>query len=140
MNNKLPEVLLLLDIEEFEIFEVKGQERKFRIDSNGRVEYFMKLSNCWEHETEVTLGTLLNGTHEVVKIPYKPKDGEHYLYLRLKNSSVLIVKACWNCDIIDSKRYADGNCYHVDHEFTDKEREEFKTGIMCKYLQSLIIK
>lgn len=135
MTNLIPKALELLNLKELEVFKVKDSVYKYRINEKGNVECYDYVAKRWNISSRIDIASLLNGTHEIKKLPFKPKNGESYKYLKICWHSGKISSSTyiWNGFVIDFLNYNMGNCYPVDHEFTHEEKEEFKTKLIGKY-------
>lgn len=78
-KNLIPQIAKMLGVELGEEFKIKGyNERTYRFDSDGlKVNYSFPMSKRLTFAS-VTLCSLLAGTVEIVKLPWKPKKGEYY--------------------------------------------------------------
>ena len=77
MVNLIPQIAQILGVEIGEKFKVKGyNELTYRFDADGLKESF---SNRPKEEwtfANAALGSLLAGNLEIIKLPWKPKEGE----------------------------------------------------------------
>mgnify|MGYP006954658775 FL=1 len=79
MANLIPEIAKMLGVELGEEFKVKGDDAlTYRFDSDG-----LKLTHNSGIElapisANVVFVDLVNGKDEIVKLPWKPKEEEHY--------------------------------------------------------------
>ena len=77
MVNLIPQIAQILGVEIGEKFKVKGyNELTYRFDADGLKESF---SNRPKEEwtfANAALGSLLAGKLEIIKLPWKPKEGE----------------------------------------------------------------
>ena len=74
--NYMEQVAHMLGVELGEEFEIKSVPGKFYINNGG-----LKLSGREEMKLEATLMCILKGDDEIVKLPWKPKNGERYYYV-----------------------------------------------------------
>lgn len=78
MANLMPRITQMLGVEIGEEFEIKGREYIFHFVDNGLIAYrtdgsVLPYENCLTHFL-----WLINGEEEIVKLPWKPKEGEDY--------------------------------------------------------------
>ena len=73
-KNLIPQIAQMLGVELFEEFKVEGDNRTYWFDLDGlhSGEYVV------EDEDDAMLHDLLCGEDEIVKLPWKPKEGETY--------------------------------------------------------------
>ena len=95
-KNLIPEIAKMLGVELNEAFKVKGDdELTYRFASDGlKLTYDnnIELSNI---AAKVAFVALLNGTDEIVKLPWKPQVGENYYTFSSFNGSWRIWKQRW---------------------------------------------
>ena len=75
-KNLMPQIAEMLGVALGEAFKIKGyDELTYRFDSDG-----LKLTHDSgiEVAANVAFAALLNGTDDIVKLPWKPKKGEEY--------------------------------------------------------------
>lgn len=77
-KNLMPYVCKMLGVELGEEFKIKGREYIFHFVDNGLIAYrtdgsVLPYENCLAHFL-----WLINGEEEIVKMPWKPKEEEHY--------------------------------------------------------------
>ena len=108
-KNYMPEVAKMLGVELGEEFEVSGWNGKFMFDKSGlRIKYL----GCLEEEAETTLYQLLDGTEEIVRRPWKPKNGAGYWFVNAFYEGVYTVEdSYYNGSISDINRILLGNCF-----------------------------
>lgn len=98
MVNLIPQIAQILGVEIGEKFKVKGyNELTYRFDADGLKESF---SNRPKEEwtfANAMLGSLLAGKAEIVKLPWKPKEGEYYYTFNL-SAGKWIVRSSWWID------------------------------------------
>ena len=100
-KNLIPEIAQMLGVELGEVFKVKGyDELTYRFDSDG-----LKLTHDSgiEVAANVAFAALLNGTDEIVKLPWKPKEGESYWTFILYDCDIRlgIEPRKWTNDMFD---------------------------------------
>lgn len=58
------------------------------------------------------LPSLLNGDFKIIKLPFKPRKGDYYVYFVLKDGKFTgLETAYWSEDILDLGNFAVGNCF-----------------------------
>lgn len=103
-KNLIPEICKMLGLEIGEEFQVKGDNVTYKFASDG-----LKLTHCDGFGLEITvaakakLDTLLNGKDEIVKLPWKPKEGESYWTFILYDCDIRlgIEPRKWTDDMFD---------------------------------------
>lgn len=141
MTNLIPEVLKMLGLKKDEFFKIKGynEDYKYAFSEKNLICYYP--GGLRAEVVNVTLVELLNGTCEVIKLPFKPKYGEWYTHLCLQgchhnfddNDDVHIKRVTWTEDSDDFLNFNIGNCYPADYNFTNEEKTEFKRKLVEKY-------
>lgn len=101
-KNLIPEICKMLGVEIGEEFKVKGREYIFHFVDNGLIAYrtdgsVLPHENCLAHFL-----WLINGEEEIVKMPWKPKEGQTvYSFYSVGLDGVLkVVDFVWMNDII----------------------------------------
>lgn len=74
-------------------------------------------------ECSHTLSCLLNGTHRLIKKPWKPNNGERYCYVGFKTINYSDI---WRNYAVDLVRYKIGNCFKTKEEITPQRMEKYK--------------
>lgn len=82
-KNLIPEIARMLGVKLGEEFKIKDKHGEFVSDktykfSENALMYFHQDDNIYRIVSRTTLCSLLNGNYEVVKLPWKPKEEEHY--------------------------------------------------------------
>lgn len=79
-KNLIPEVCKLLGVEVDESFKIKndGYDDIYRIGEAGNIYYIDKVTGAWCITFNFKIVDLINGKKEIVKLPWKPKDGKRY--------------------------------------------------------------
>lgn len=135
--NKTKNVAEMFGLELLEEFNIKGIEETllpygsdcvniYRFNDENKdnpVEFLV--DKTWVSARNV-LDSLITGFHEVVKIPWKPEDGDTYWHLNLYGE---VARNTWNGDWYDLTHYKANNCFK-----TEKWAEENKE-IVIKELQ-----
>ena len=65
--------------------------------------------------------SIINGTYSVVKLPWKPKDGDSYW--RYGANSNLAITQYWDTDGADLTNWKIGNCFKTEEEAFVKGKE-----------------
>lgn len=78
-KNLIPEICKMLGVELNEAFKVKGDdELTYRFDSDGlKLTHYSGIEIA-QISANVVFVDLVNGKDEIVKLPWKPKEKEHY--------------------------------------------------------------
>ncbi len=72
----------------------------------------------------IGMGNFLKGDYEIVKLPFKPKDGEDYWSVRWGNNQHIEVSSgMWSSDDIDYRQLYCGNCFRTEAE-AEKHKHE----------------
>lgn len=82
-KNLIPGIARMLGVKLGEEFKIKDKHGEFVSDktykfSENALMYFHQDDNIYRIVSRTTLCSLLNGNYEVVKLPWKPKEEEHY--------------------------------------------------------------
>lgn len=82
-KNLIPQIAQMLGVAIGEEFKIKDKHGEFVSDktykfSENALMYFHQDDNIYRIVSRTTLCSLLNGNYEVVKLPWKPKEEEHY--------------------------------------------------------------
>ena len=90
-KNLIPEICKMLGVELGEEFKVEGDNRTYWFDLDGlhSGEYVA------EDEDDAMLHDLLCGEAEIVKLPWKPKKGEHYYTFVLMGDKWAVRPSWW---------------------------------------------
>lgn len=108
-KNLVPEVCKLLGVEVGEEFKVKDVSSDYTttghylIDKYGRVNICDDNGGCVCAKTAMSIDDFLTGkVYEVVKLPWKPKDGEKiWSFYFLPNGFLMAAARLWNSDSIE---------------------------------------
>ena len=124
-KNYMADVAKMLGVEIGEEFNLKNCSaevvctHRFKLTMGGLCEF---RDNTWVcHDT---IGDLLTGEYEIVKLPWKPKKGEDYYYPNVNEMSVDIYD--WRGDIFDYAIKALGMCYRTKEEAEAHFAEDYK--------------
>lgn len=134
MSDLMPKIFELLGVKELEEFMIKGLQNRYRITNSGTLE-FSESDGEWHVSKYKCITDLLNGTYEIIKPPFKPKNDEKYkcLWFHELGDDVVDNIYVWDGGSIDFLNFNIGNCYPLDYKFTEEEKEEFKNKLMGKY-------
>lgn len=115
--NLIPKIAEMLGVEIGEEFEANGKTVKFTED--GLIRYNKDgIGREWWSNAECTLIGLINGTYEVKKPPFEPKDGEKYWTVYWKGivDMPCAVYETWRGDSCDFANKVSGNCFRTEAE------------------------
>ena len=119
--NYFKQVAEMLGVELGEEFKVSITEAfVYKITENGLRRRYQTASE-WVGGSPVTLTSLLKGDYSIVKLPWKPKNGDAYWYYR--NLREKASWTTWSFDSIDFCRWNVGNCFKTEEEAMEKGRE-----------------
>lgn len=93
-KNLIPQIAQMLGVEIGEDFKIKGYtEQTYRFDDDGlKVIYSYLMKKTFAN---VMLGSLLAGKAEIVKLPWKPKEGEYYYTFNLSAGKWIVRPSWW---------------------------------------------
>ena len=129
--NYMKQVAEMLGVELGERFGIKGEAENYRLTQYG-------LIKCEEEETtydqttsDEELTQLLSGCKKIVKLPWKPKCGKVYYYVRADGD---VEGSVWGEHTFDILCYLVGNCFHSEAEAEAHKDEMLKRmkGVMCE--------
>ena len=96
MVNLIPQIAQILGVEIGEKFKVRGyNELTYRFDADGLKESF---SNRPKEEwtfANAALGSLLAGKLEIIKLPWKPKEGDAYYTFEVFRGKWVVIRSTW---------------------------------------------
>ena len=111
MKNLMPEVAKLLGVEIGEEFKIKDWSDKFYINDTGTILIYSTI--CGEYfKSEISIQEILNGKHEIIKLPFKPKNGRTYWTVEEDR----IFYDSWDNDMMDYSYFKLGNCFRTKEE------------------------
>lgn len=121
-KNLIPEIAKMLDVELGEAFKVKGDnELTYRFTNAG-----LKLTHdsgieIAEISADVAFAALVKGTDEIVKLPWRPKEGEKYwgFWYSSVNDAWLVLLYTWGNNPADFAFYKAGLVYRTKEEAED---------------------
>lgn len=99
-KNILPEIAKMLDVEMYEKFKIEGMSSDlvFRIGVDGlemeRFDY-AEDDRIWVTLASCNFVDLLTGKAKIVKLPWKPKEGETYYTFELLNGKWIVHLLWW---------------------------------------------
>lgn len=119
--NYYKQIAEMLGVELGEEFKVSITEAfVYKITENGlRRRYHTDLK--WVESPPVTLTSLLRGDYSIVKLPWKPKEGDRYYYYSASNGLVNYAKWDGLCD--ELLLWKVGNCFKTEEEARTKGKE-----------------
>lgn len=121
-KNLIPQIAQILGVEIGEKFKVKGYNGvTYRFDADGLKENYDNHPNEIWTFANATLGSLLAGKLEIIKLPWKPKKSEKYwgfLYSSL-NDAWLLCLYTWGNNPADFAFYKAGWVFRTKEEAED---------------------
>lgn len=120
-KNLIPEIAQMLGVAIGEEFKVKGYELTYMItDDKGLMATNDSPETGWKpaNAANALLVTLLNGRDEIVKLPWKPKEGEKYwgFWYSSLNDAWIVLLYTWGNNPADFAFYKAGWVYHTKEE------------------------
>ena len=116
-KNLIPEIAKLLGVEVGEEFKVKDEYAlTYRFTDDGlKVTYDgdIEISNI---STNSAFINLVNGTDEIIKLPWKPKKGEDYYTFGGSDGIWRVSQQHWTCHPFDLAVLAKGWAFHTREE------------------------
>ena len=139
--NLIPKICEMLGVEigeEFKLKQTSGdiKSAKYRFRNIGDQIIYERTDFCgdWTMCSAEEVGLLVLGKHEIVKLPFEPKDGETYWYVRWgHNQCVDIGYGVWTGDDIDYRNLYCGNCFRTEAE-AEKHKFEIYEKLTGKKL------
>lgn len=131
--NYYKQVAEMLGIKLNEEFDVNYMLSYRYMLTEGGLKFKDKSSDTWLGYSSPVLSKLLRGDYSIVKLPFKPEDGDkYYVYsiYRLASSEVY-----WNGDTSDLVYWKLGNCFRTREEAETKGKEIMET-IKKEYRES----
>lgn len=135
--NYIPKVAEMLGVKIGEEFEANGNTVKFTEDTF--VRHVCDGKREWWVQAECTLLYLINGSLEVKKLPFEPKNGERYYYVRFaRNSEGKVVSTvferAWEAEMRDYENKLYGNRFRTMAEAKFEAPNIYKrlTGEECE--------
>ena len=94
-KNLIPQIAEMLSVELGEEFKIKGYELTYMItDDKGLMATNDSPETGWT-PANALFTALLNGKDEIVKLPWKPKEGEFYYSFGIFAQTWGVSKICW---------------------------------------------
>lgn len=123
--NYYKKIAEMLGVELNEEFKLKADcmenpwNNLYRISENG-FEY-KSIRGTWKNDDHYALSEILSGKKEIVKIPWKPKEGEKYWHYSGAWNEGIFSK--WAGEYIDLICWKAGNCFKTKEEADIKGKE-----------------
>lgn len=112
-KNLFPQIAQMLGVEIGEDFKIKGYiEPIYRFDADGLKVIYGCLMKKRLTIANAMLSSLLAGKVEIVKLPWKPKNGEEYYTFSLSAGKWIVCRQCWTNHPIDLALLDKGWIYH----------------------------
>ena len=114
-KNLIPEICKMLGVEIEEEFKIKGatgvDSTIFWFDLDG-----LHAETC--EMADVTLWQLVLGNETIVKLPWKPKQGDVFwsFYRSISSDKWLVISIIWTNAVTDIARFKVGWCYRTEAE------------------------
>ena len=123
--NLIPEIAKLLGVEIGEEFEANGKTVKFTDDA--LIHYNCDGEKEWWNRAECTLVGLINGSYEVKKPPFKPKEGEwYYLFMFCGGDFCVASTEFSKYNVQDLTNAYCGNCFRTKEEANNHKAEIYE--------------
>lgn len=137
--NLIPVIREALELQENEEFSVRCGTAyvlgKYRFTKD-RLEHFNVRDNCWEGTSSDLFAKLVHGIYKVDKLPFKPKEGESYYYVRFYNGDI-ISTAYTKYSKSDVVKVNSGNCYRTKEE-AENHVDEWMSKVYGKGWKELL--
>lgn len=119
-KNLIPQIAQMLGVELGEGFKIKGEDElmTYRFNSDGlQVTYGDGIELSYI-STNSAFVALVNGTDEIVKLPWKPKEGESYwtFMSSLEGRKLYVLNYMWDNSVIDVALHKVGWVYRTQEE------------------------
>lgn len=95
-KNLIPKITKMLGVELGEEFKVKGREYIFYFVDNGLIAYRTDGSVLPYENRLAHFLWLINGEEEIIKLPWKPKKGEHYFTFLIMGDKWCVGSLHWD--------------------------------------------
>lgn len=120
-KNLIPEIAHMLGVEIGEEFKVKGDnELTYRFDSDGlKLITYDSGIEIAEISANVAFAALVNGKDEIVKIPWKPKEGESFYTFTAAYGEWSVSLDVWAEEPCNYALLDKGWIYRTEKEATD---------------------
>lgn len=120
--NLIPEIAKMLGVEVGEEFKLKQttgdiKSAKYRFRNIGDQIIYERTDFCgdWTMCSAEEVGLLVLGKHEIVKLPFKPKDGDLYYWVSIVRTPK-VEKKCYRRETFDYTNKYCGNCFRTEVE------------------------
>lgn len=121
MNNYMNKVAEILGVEIGEWFKIGVCYYKFNEDC---------LVDIDGYTNDLILRNILNGQYTIVKLPWKPKNGENYDYIGADGH---IYTVQWGYFANDYYRFNAKNCFKLNTEITEEVKERILKEMKGEY-------
>lgn len=122
--NLIPKICEMLGVEIGEKFKVTRYANVvFRFDETS-LQFFATLNNDWREVSDELYKMIMKGDTEVIKLPFKPKEGERYWYVYWTAEHIGVTDMPFEDDDMHYHHKYCGNCFR-----TEKEAEAHKFEI-----------
>lgn len=112
-KNLIPQIAQMLGVEIGEKFKIKGyNEPTYKFDADGLKASFDNFSKKEEGLANASLGSLLAGNLEIIKLPWKPNMGEEYYTFSTSAGKWIVCRQRWTNHPIDLALLDKGWIYH----------------------------
>lgn len=112
-KNLIPQIAQMLGVEIGEDFKIKEyNEPIYRFDADGLKASYSCLMQKKLIFANAMLGSLLAGKVEIVKLPWKPKNGEDYYTFSISTGNWIVCRQRWTNHPIDFALLDKGWIYH----------------------------
>ena len=120
-KNLIPEIARMLGVEIGEEFKIKGkgkEEFTYRFDSDGLKVTHDSGIELAKIVANVAFVDLVNGKDEIVKLPWRPKEGEKYwgFWYSQLNDAWLVILYTWSNNPENFAFYKAGWVFHTKKE------------------------
>ena len=121
-KNLIPEIARMLGVELGEEFKIKGYEEWFYKFDNDRGPMFKHNDDVKMPVAPVSVYVaflaLLRGKCEIIKLPWKPKQGDVFwsFYHSISSDKWLVISITWTNAVTDIARFKVGWCYRTEAE------------------------
>lgn len=118
-KNLIPEIAQMLGVELGEEFKIKGHEElTYRFASDGLKLTYDNNIELSDIAAKVAFVALLKGKFEIVKLPWKPKEGEKYwgFWYSSLNDAWIVLLYTWGNNPADFAFYKAGWVYRTKEE------------------------
>lgn len=119
-KNLFPQIAEMLNVDIGEEFKLQEIDNKiYKIELNG---FWQRTENqkCWDsmEGSFFELNAILMGKRTVVKLPWKPKQGDVFwsFYRSISSDKWLVISITWTNAVTDIARFKVGWCYRTEAE------------------------